>query len=377
MRAVTLRREQTAQGPLILVNPSHPLRAGHLPELTAPDLRRPEVLLERQTARLLAACVQAAGGAGDIVPVSGWRSQREQEAIWRDTWAKEGEAFTRRYVALPGCSEHQTGLAIDLGKRAEHIDFIRPDFPKEGACGVFRRLAAEYGFTDGQKELLEELLRPEHLELFQALIGSSQDLTLSIEQVQEILDRLPEGLSEERRQVILTAYQLLGKVNYFWGGKSHVLGWDSRWGTPKEVWAAGSPSTGTVRPYGLDCSGFVDGVFYNVSGGTYIIGHGGGAHMQHTYCDPISWDEAIPGDLVFYPEDTHVGIVCGFDSGALISRRLDRVSMAARTRSAPAAASPPPSENARGSGRSRTWRLKAASRRTAACALNSPTSASV
>ena len=159
------------------------------------------------------------------------------------------------------------------------------------------------------------LLRPEHLELFQALIGSSQDLTLSIEQVQEILDQLPEDLSEERRQVILTAYQLLGKVNYFWGGKSLVLGWDSRWGTPKEVWAAGSPSTGTVRPYGLDCSGFVDWVFYNVSGGSYIIGHGGGAHMQHTYCTPITWDEAIPGDLVFYPEDTHVGIVCGFDSG--------------------------------------------------------------
>lgn len=22
----------------------------------------------------------------------------------------------------------------------------------------------------------------------------------------------------------------------------------------------------------------------------------------------------LPGDLVFYPEDTHVGIVCGFDS---------------------------------------------------------------
>ena len=112
----------------------------------------------------------------------------------------------------------------------------------------------------------------------------------------------------------MTAYQLLGKVNYFWGGKSLVLGWDSRWGTPKEVWAAGSPSTGTVRPYGLDCSGFVDWVFYNISGGTYVIGHGGGAHMQHTYCDPISWTEAVPGDLVFYPEDTHVGIVCGFDS---------------------------------------------------------------
>lgn len=177
-----------------------------------------------------------------------------------------------------------------------------------------QKMAEEYGFTDEQKGLLEELLKPEYQELFQNLIGSSQDLTLSVEQVQEILDNLPDDLSEERRQVILTAYQLLGKVNYFWGGKSLVLGWDSRWGTPKEVWAAGSPSTGTVRPYGLDCSGFVDWVFYNISGGTYVIGHGGGAHMQHTYCTPITWDEAIPGDLVFYPEDTHVGIVCGFDS---------------------------------------------------------------
>ena len=178
-----------------------------------------------------------------------------------------------------------------------------------------QEMAEEYGFTDEQKELLEELLKPEYQELFQTLIGSSQDLTLSVEQVREILDNLPDDLSEERRQVILTAYQLLGKVNYFWGGKSLVLGWDARWGTPKEVWAAGSPSTGTVRPYGLDCSGFVDWVFYNISGGTYVIGHGGGAHMQHTYCTPITWDEAIPGDLVFYPEDTHVGIVCGFDSG--------------------------------------------------------------
>lgn len=59
--------------------------------------------------------------------------------------------------------------------------------------------------------------------------------------------------------------------------------------------------------------GYADWVFYNASGGTYVIGHGGGARMQHTYCTDISWDEAQPGDLVFYPEDEHVGIVCGRD----------------------------------------------------------------
>lgn len=32
---------------------------------------------------------------------------------------------------------------------------------------------------------------------------------------------------------------------------------------------------------------------------------------QHSYCTNISWDEAQPGDLVFYPDDTHVGIVVG------------------------------------------------------------------
>ena len=64
----------------------------------------------------------------------------------------------------------------------------------------------------------------------------------------------------------------------------------------------------------------MDWVFYNVSSSEYIIGHGGGAAAQHTYCDPTSWDEAMPGDLVFYPEDSHVGIVGGWeeDGGLLI-----------------------------------------------------------
>ena len=35
--------------------------------------------------------------------------------------------------------------------------------------------------------------------------------------------------------------------------------------------------------------------------------------MQHSYCTPISWNMALPGDLVFYPDDSHVGIVGGWD----------------------------------------------------------------
>ena len=175
------------------------------------------------------------------------------------------------------------------------------------------QIAEEYHFTAEQHKLLEELMQPEYEELFMRLTGSYQDIALSDKEAAEIMKKLPADLSEERKQVVLTAYQLLGKVNYFWGGKSLVLGWDSRWGTPMEVTAAGSSTTGTMRPFGLDCSGFIDWVFYNQSGGSYVIGHGGGASSQHSYCTDISWSDAQPGDLVFYPGDSHVGIVCGFD----------------------------------------------------------------
>ena len=171
-----------------------------------------------------------------------------------------------------------------------------------------------YAFTDEQNDMLDDLL-----ENFDLLGGAIGNLAVTEADAKELLASLPADLSAERREIIETACQLVGKVNYFWGGKSLVLGWDSRWGTTMQVTAPGSSSSGTYRPYGMDCSGYVDWVFYNATGGEYIIGHGGGASAQHTYCTTISWDEALPGDLVFYPEDSHVGIVGGRDeSGNLL-----------------------------------------------------------
>ena len=129
----------------------------------------------------------------------------------------------------------------------------------------------------------------------------------------EVWERLPDDLSMERRMVVTYALALVDKVDYFWGGKSLVLGWDDRWGELTEVTAEGSDTTGTEQPYGLDCSGFVDWAFYNASGGEYVIGQGGGAAEQHANCVDIEWDEVQPGDLLFYPEDEHVGIAAGRD----------------------------------------------------------------
>ena len=166
-----------------------------------------------------------------------------------------------------------------------------------------------YAFTKYQNDALDILL--ENLGSLNIPMGS---LTISQEDAIALLENLPDDLDPARKAVVETAVQLVGRVSYFWGGKSLTLGWDDRWGVPTEVTAAGSGSTGTVRPFGLDCSGFVDWTFYNATNGSYYPGRGGGAATQHSYCTNIAWSDAQPGDLVFYPDDSHVGIVGGKDA---------------------------------------------------------------
>ena len=172
-----------------------------------------------------------------------------------------------------------------------------------------KEMKTAYHFNRNQIAALEELLEQRDLlrELIEDVYSVSGDTAA-------LIRNLPEDLSPEREAVVRTACSLVGKVNYFWGGKSLVIGWDARWGELRQVTAAGSSTTGTYRPYGTDCSGFVDWVFYNATGGGYIIGHGGGATAQHSYCTDISWADAQPGDLVFYPDNSHVGIVGGRDA---------------------------------------------------------------
>lgn len=168
-------------------------------------------------------------------------------------------------------------------------------------------MISEYSFSDKQKEALETLL-----ENTDAYIGATQSLAISDATAKEILQALPDSLSAERKAVIKAACSLVGKVNYFWGGKSSAIGWDSEWGKMKLVKAEGSRSSGSMRPYGLDCSGFVTWCFINSGFNASAIGHG--TQTQVTKGSRISLSSASPGDLAFYNDISHVGIVTGKDA---------------------------------------------------------------
>lgn len=98
-----------------------------------------------------------------------------------------------------------------------------------------------YVFTRYQNEALDELLADRA-----TLASLASSLTITNADAVQVLQSLPADLSPERRAVIQNALMLYGKVSYFWGGKSLVLGWDSRWGQLRQVTAAGSSTTALI-----------------------------------------------------------------------------------------------------------------------------------
>lgn len=172
-------------------------------------------------------------------------------------------------------------------------------------------MIAQYGFTRKQQEALDTLLEQDEV-----LISATQSLAISDGTAQDILKNLPDSLSSERKKVVKAACSLVGKVNYFWGGKSSAIGWDSEWGKLKTVSAEGSKTTGTKRPFGLDCSGFVTWSFINSGFSASAIGHG--TQGQIAKCSRISWSQAQAGDLAFLSDLSHVGIIAGKDTSGNI-----------------------------------------------------------
>jgi len=50
----------------------------------------------------------------DVIVDSGYRSYDYQQAVWDRNVEEKGLDLTKKFVAPPGASEHQTGLAVDV-----------------------------------------------------------------------------------------------------------------------------------------------------------------------------------------------------------------------------------------------------------------------
>ena len=116
MNEIILQPGLIYSGSLILVNKIHPIYTEHSnqSELTLLSEESQPILLEKETAAVLERLIGDINGRKSILAVSGYRTQKEQRAIYSDSLKANGPDFTRRYVALPNHSEHQTGLCCDI-----------------------------------------------------------------------------------------------------------------------------------------------------------------------------------------------------------------------------------------------------------------------
>jgi len=173
MKTVSLSNEMVHLGKLILVNQQYPYKETSA-DMTLIPIENADnnVLLERQFATIYAKLMDDLCAWEEITAISGWRSRKKQEQIYNKSLLENGTDFTSKYVALPGHSEHQTGLAVDLALKQPDIDFLRPHFPYTGICGVFRNKACQHGFIErypkGKEDITGIAYEPWHFRYISA-----------------------------------------------------------------------------------------------------------------------------------------------------------------------------------------------------------------
>lgn len=120
LQALSTRAESFASSLLTLVNPWHEVPEGYFVELDTVE----GYLVDRRAANALTQMLSDCRAAG-FAPIicSAYRTQEYQEMLYRNKIMrllaegvpnKDAPALAAKSVALPGTSEHQLGLAVDL-----------------------------------------------------------------------------------------------------------------------------------------------------------------------------------------------------------------------------------------------------------------------
>jgi LAS superfamily LD-carboxypeptidase LdcB len=155
---ITLTEEQVHTGDLILVNSEY----GYDFEANAAvenlvnikenqsysyQVEKPEYLLSAEVLprldEMIAACDEAMGSRETGI-TSAHRTVDYQQNLWDETVANYGEDYARKYVAVPGYSEHHTGKTCDIGIFYE--DGLQGSFSESRNAAWMRENCGRFGF---------------------------------------------------------------------------------------------------------------------------------------------------------------------------------------------------------------------------------------
>ena len=156
---------------LLLVNDWNPMPAGYDTELSFTDVGNNERFDSRAADALLQ--MLEAGSAYDIQSVSGYRSAETQDYLyWRKVQQYRDQGYSEydaqltggTVVKRPGYSEHNCGLAMDLGGSGNYS--LNTDFEETEAFAWLMEHCADYGFIlrfpEGKEDITGVIYEPWH-----------------------------------------------------------------------------------------------------------------------------------------------------------------------------------------------------------------------
>lgn len=191
----------------ILVNKNNPIPTDYIPEglaIPAVATQANRSLAERSTRAdiesFLIELFTAANNDGIKMEIlSGYRSAATQAAIFNNSARANGEALANQYIAKPGQSEHQTGLAVDFASIPQVCSLERC-FENTIPGEWLKNNAHKYGFIlrypAGKEDITGYQYEPWHFRY----VG--KDLAKAIYQTNLTLEEVWPYLETARNQLI-------------------------------------------------------------------------------------------------------------------------------------------------------------------------------
>lgn len=159
---------------LVLVNKHRKLPDSYTPrDLTKPNVPflsledKEKTLLRKPAADALEEMFKAAKQQGiELTAVSGFRSYKRQESLHNTYVNRQGKKAADALSAIPGTSEHQTGLAMDISSKSAKFQ-LEPIFGETPEGKWVAEHAHEFGFVirypEDKTDITEYDYEPWHL----------------------------------------------------------------------------------------------------------------------------------------------------------------------------------------------------------------------
>ncbi|QFZ91550.2 M15 family metallopeptidase [Synechococcus elongatus] len=144
--AVTPAETETAPSEALL---GHRPYADAPAEVLTPLASNPDIRLRSPAAKAFDNLQAAAAREGiRLLPLSGFRSKQDQQALFFDVKAERNQSVTERasVSAPPGYSEHHTGYAIDIGDADQPATHLETTFEQTAAFRWLQANAKRFSF---------------------------------------------------------------------------------------------------------------------------------------------------------------------------------------------------------------------------------------